>query len=350
MDELDKLLCLLPARNIAAIADLYNTRLVAQHLVALANLEGGGILLVGVRPMANDVVAEGIQPERIDLLTRTLTQLKRQRIAPDLRLEIEPATIAEKTVLYVSVPGQAADAPYHLKGRSSTPTTFVRCPQTFDTRKALAHERQQLEVTLAQRAAGRRRRERWATRRFHWEMRLYLALLLGLLGIYVPFARAFAQFDDRRVTSGTAVRWQGTFSPDGQRIVWEEERNPSTSHLIEMDLQSGHRRDLTPNLPPGTQIASPSFNPDGSVLVVTQGDQHQRDLYLYRSNGTLVRRLTNFDCYVHDPVYESQGVSMLFFLQCGAHPASYSATTLPPTPFRSLRLPIVCVRVPGRPN
>ncbi|GAC1654516.1 MAG: hypothetical protein NVS4B8_29720 [Herpetosiphon sp.] len=203
---------------------------------------------------------------------------------------------------------QVVHEPYHLRGRAHAPTTFIR--RGTETCAATWQEKNALDRHFSRRA----RNKRWRTWHMQLEYVLYGLVLAALLAMYIPFAQAFGNFDDRRLTTTQARRWQGSFTADGLNVVFEEGRE-SGSHLIQITLQTNERTDLTPQLPPGTYIAWPVFSPDGRFLVATVGD-HTRELYLYDAHGTELRRLTTFGCFTADPAFEGSGETLLFILDC----------------------------------
>jgi len=105
-----------------------------------------------------------------------------------------------------------------------------------------------------------------------------------------------------RLTNLPAIRGRSDWSPDGQNIVtysgdaWNRE-------VYIMDADGSHARQLTPS---GGNSQGPSFSPDGQWVAFTAyfdhpGDDHGCEIYIIRTNGTDLRRLTNNDYCDYQP-------------------------------------------------
>lgn len=98
----------------------------------------------------------------------------------------------------------------------------------------------------------------------------------------------------RRISNLPAIRGRSDWSPDGNFIVtysgeaWKRE-------LYIMSADGSNARQLTPT---GGNSQGPSISPDNNWVVFTAyfdkyGDDHGCEIYLIRTNGTDLRRLTN---------------------------------------------------------
>ena len=106
----------------------------------------------------------------------------------------------------------------------------------------------------------------------------------------------------RQVSNLPAIRGRSDWSPDGQSIVtysgpaWNRE-------VYIMNADGSNARQLTPT---GGNSQGPSFSPDGQWVVFTAyfdsyGDDHGCEIYIIRTNGTDLRRLTNNDYCDYQP-------------------------------------------------
>ena len=108
--------------------------------------------------------------------------------------------------------------------------------------------------------------------------------------------------DLHQVTNLPAIRGRSDWSPDGQSIVtysglsWHRE-------LYIMNADGSNARQLTPS---GGNSQGPSFSPDGKWVVFTAyfdkyGDDHGCEIYIIRTDGTDLRRLTDNDYCDYQP-------------------------------------------------
>ncbi len=106
----------------------------------------------------------------------------------------------------------------------------------------------------------------------------------------------------RRVSNLPAIRGRSDWSPDGGSIAtysgpaWNRE-------VYIMNADGSNARQLTPT---GGNSQGPSFSPDGQWVVFTAyfdryGDDHGCEIYIIRTNGTDLRRLTNNDYCDYQP-------------------------------------------------
>lgn len=108
--------------------------------------------------------------------------------------------------------------------------------------------------------------------------------------------------EPRRVTNLPSIRGRSDWSPDGQLIVtysgpaWHRE-------VYILDADGSNVRQLTPD---GGNSQGPSFSPDGKWVAFTAyfdnyGDDHGCEIYVIRTDGTDLRRLTNNDYCDYQP-------------------------------------------------
>ena len=106
----------------------------------------------------------------------------------------------------------------------------------------------------------------------------------------------------RQVSNLPAIRGRSDWSSDGQSIVtysgpaWNRE-------VFIMNADGSNARQLTPK---GGNSQGPSFSPDGKWVVFTgyfdnYGDDHGCEIYIIRTDGTDLRRLTTNDYCDYQP-------------------------------------------------
>lgn len=106
----------------------------------------------------------------------------------------------------------------------------------------------------------------------------------------------------RQVSNLPAIRGRSDWSSDGQFIVtysgpaWKRE-------VFIMNADGSNARQLTPT---GGNSQGPSFSPDGKWVAFTAyfdkyGDDHGCEIYIIRTDGTDLRRLTNNDYCDYQP-------------------------------------------------
>ena len=105
-----------------------------------------------------------------------------------------------------------------------------------------------------------------------------------------------------QISNLPAMRGRSDWSPDGQYIVtysgeaWHRE-------LYIMNADGSQSRQLTPT---GGNSQGPSFSPDGKWVAFTAyfdkyNDIHGCEIYIIRTDGTDLRRLTNNDYCDYQP-------------------------------------------------
>ena len=106
----------------------------------------------------------------------------------------------------------------------------------------------------------------------------------------------------RQVSNLPAIRGRSDWSADGQFIVTYS--GPSWNREVYiMNADGSNARQLTPS---GGNSQGPSFSPDGKWVVFTAyfdhyGDDHGCEIYLIRTDGTDLRRLTDNDYCDYQP-------------------------------------------------
>jgi hypothetical protein len=117
--------------------------------------------------------------------------------------------------------------------------------------------------------------------------------------------------DDDRVEALTdAARARDpAFSPDGRDLFVITNHVQETRlsrlgvdrRLVDLDAPGGH-----------VQHAKPSVSPDGRLLAVSVWRDGSRDLWVYRTDGTSLARLTRDDAVDRDPAWSPDGGTLFF--------------------------------------
>lgn len=98
----------------------------------------------------------------------------------------------------------------------------------------------------------------------------------------------------KKVSNLPSIRGRSDWSPDGSFIVTYS-GEPWKREVYIMSADGSNARQLTPS---GGNSQGPSISPDGQWVVFTAyfdhyGDDHGCEIYIIRTNGTDLRRLTN---------------------------------------------------------
>jgi Tol biopolymer transport system component len=172
----------------------------------------------------------------------------------------------------------------------------------------------------AKQDAEREARAAGEERRYAWDYDEHYDLFSVTLGEDAP---------PRRLTSALGYDAEGSWSPDGTRIVFasnreayarplsEEERarlERDPSYFVDvyvMDADGGGLRRLTET--PGYD-GGPFFSPDGERIVWRRfsEDGHRAEIFSMRSDGTDVRQLTRLGALSWAPFYHPSGDYVLF--------------------------------------
>jgi Tol biopolymer transport system component len=108
--------------------------------------------------------------------------------------------------------------------------------------------------------------------------------------------------DLRQVTNLSSLRGRSDWSPDGESIVTYA--GPSWNREVYiLNADGSNARQLTPV---GGNSQGPSFSPDGKWVAFTAyfdnyGDDHGCEIYIIRTDGTDLRRLTDNDYCDYQP-------------------------------------------------
>ncbi len=106
----------------------------------------------------------------------------------------------------------------------------------------------------------------------------------------------------KKITNLPAIRGRSDWSPDGQYIVTYS-GEPWHRELFIMNADGSNVHQLSPS---GGNSQGPSFSPDGKWVVFTAYFDHYNEdngceIYIIRSDGTDLRRLTNNDYCDYQP-------------------------------------------------
>lgn len=123
--------------------------------------------------------------------------------------------------------------------------------------------------------------------------------------IYVLDART--GLSEKRVTNAKGIDVEPCWSPDGARIAYASERSGG-SQIYVQDLASGDAKRVTFE---GWMNNSPAWSPDGEHLAFVGRDEHF-DVFVVRTDGTGLLRITQDAGDNEDPVWSADGNYLMF--------------------------------------
>ena len=125
-----------------------------------------------------------------------------------------------------------------------------------------------------------------------------------------------------RLTDDPAYDDQGALSPDGKRLAFVSSRGSGTAEIWVLDLQTKKARNLT-RAPANFR---PSWSPDGKWIAFSSdrntpvrrdrgqfAQSHAVSIYLMRSDGTDVRRITSADKFAGSPKWSPDGKRIVLY-------------------------------------
>ena len=152
---------------------------------------------------------------------------------------------------------------------------------------------------------------------------LLIVLLLASCHVALAQKRAFALEDLYRIKNVSEVH----LSPDGKSIIYmlttsDLARAQRTNQLWIMDAGGENARLISPA---GTNVVSPRFSPDGSLIAFISTLDGNANLYLMNASGGDARQLTKISTGVSDPLWSPDGKWIAFstevYPECGGDDA-----------------------------
>jgi TolB protein len=128
---------------------------------------------------------------------------------------------------------------------------------------------------------------------------LYASDKGGSIQLYVIRANGK---NNQQISNLPGIRGRSDWSPDGQTIVTYS-GEPWQREIYIMNADGSNAHQITPT---GGNSQGPSFSPEGQWIVFTAyfdhfGDDHGCEIYVIRTNGTDLRRLTDNDYCDYQP-------------------------------------------------
>ena len=121
-----------------------------------------------------------------------------------------------------------------------------------------------------------------------------------------------------QLTHGAGFRDQPAYSPDGQRLAFENDGRPGAPDgIFLMDSATGGNLVRVTTNPYGWTDEDPSFSPDGQWLVfqrhrTDEGPGAMSALYVVRIDGTGLRRITTWESQSGQPDWSPDGRLIAF--------------------------------------
>lgn len=136
---------------------------------------------------------------------------------------------------------------------------------------------------------------------------LYLALATLLITAH---ASAIAASPIRQLTSSTATNVRPAWSPDGNSIAFQSNRD-GPYHIYVMNSDGSNLRQLTSG---DNDDRHPSWSPDGKVIAVDTGDQVRREIALIDVASKNRTQITKLGMTAQFPSFNPDGRTIAFFL------------------------------------
>jgi Tol biopolymer transport system component len=118
-----------------------------------------------------------------------------------------------------------------------------------------------------------------------------------------------------QLTDNPSFNTTPTWSPDGHRIAFVSTRDMSLPNIYTIDIDGSNLKQLTQR----TYDVHPAWSPDGQYIlfsshrgVYTSGSTDSLDIYIMKTDGTNVVRLTNTVGIQMAPVWSPDGKKILF--------------------------------------
>lgn len=96
------------------------------------------------------------------------------------------------------------------------------------------------------------------------------------------------------------------WSPDSSQFVYQSKSPEGKQELFLYTLKTGRSVRLT------IDAADPSFSPDGKLIAFTSGRDGNPEIYTIDTDGSNIRRLTNHPAFENYPVFSPDGTQIAF--------------------------------------
>ena len=115
----------------------------------------------------------------------------------------------------------------------------------------------------------------------------------------------------QNLTNNIADDHNSAWSPDGQKIAFESDRDGSNEEIYVMNAADGTNQTNLTNSPAGGNWG-PSWSPDGSKIAFQSDRDGNREIYVMNADGTNQTRLTNSASFDDSPSFSPDGGKIAF--------------------------------------
>lgn len=116
-----------------------------------------------------------------------------------------------------------------------------------------------------------------------------------------------------RLTTAPETDDNPSWSPDGTRIAFRSYRSGRLGDIWVVDADGGNPENLTPDpLPDTTDERRPAWSPDGTRIAFSSNRGGTHDIWIMRTDGSDLVRLTNTPQYDTEPTWAPDGARIAF--------------------------------------